>query len=123
MKVKAKEVTEVVRPAPPSPPPPKKRAVGKGGGKSEGKSSGIAVRFESNTLDLRGRFAGEIEYELGGAVDRAAAVGTLWVIHGHGTGSLKKKVRELLAEEPSVRRVEDAPAKEGGAGVTIAYLS
>ena len=127
MKVKAKEVAKVVKPAPPPAPPQKRRPAAAGGGKG-GKGGGgggkaaVAVRFDSNTLDLRGKYAGEIDGELGRAVDRAAGVGTLWVIHGHGTGALKRRVRELLKEEPMVKRVEDAPQHEGGAGVSVAYL-
>lgn len=126
MKVKAKEVTQLAKPAPPPPPPAKRQArqggmATKGGG-GKGGGSGVAVRFASNTLDLRGQYAGEIDGQLGHAVDRAASIGTLFVIHGHGTGSLKRRVRELLAEEPLVKRVEDAPNNEGGAGCTIAYL-
>ena len=121
MKVKAKEVSQVVKQAPPPPPPPKpkKKPVGKGGASR----SAVAARFDSNTLDIRGRYASEIDADLGRAVDRAAAVGTLFVIHGHGTGALKKRVRELLKEEPMVTRMEDAPQNEGGAGCTIAYLT
>ena len=75
-----------------------------------------------NTLDLRGRYAGEIDGVLGAAVDKAASMGTLWVIHGHGTGSLKQQLRTLLREEPLVQRFEDAPQNEGGAGCTVAFL-
>ena len=49
-------------------------------------------------------------------------MGTLWVIHGHGSGALRKRVRELLREEPLVTKMEDAPQHEGGSGVTCAYL-
>ena len=49
-------------------------------------------------------------------------MGTLYIIHGHGTGSMKKAVREALALEPMVERYEDAPNAEGGSGCTIAYL-
>lgn len=124
MKVKANEIARVVKPAPPPSPPPKLKMPaggkkGKGGG---GGGGGVAVRFASNTLDLRGRYASEIDSEIGIAVDRAGSIGTLWVIHGHGTGALKKRVRELLKDEPAVRKLEDAPPNEGGAGCTVAYL-
>ena len=132
MKIKAAEVDEVVKAKPPSPPQAKPATrgafCGGGGGGGGGKkkaaaaSTGVAVRLDSNTLDLRGQYAGEIDGAIGRAVDRAASIGTLWVIHGHGTGALKKRVRELLREEPMVKRIEDAPQREGGAGCTIAYL-
>ena len=49
-------------------------------------------------------------------------MGSLWVIHGHGTGALKKRVRELLGSDPMVVRVENAPQREGGEGCTVAVL-
>lgn len=119
MKVKLKEVAKVLRAEPPPSPPPKKsRAAGKGGGAANKPN----IRFSSNTLDLRGQRPGEIESELGRAIDRASSMGSLWVIHGHGTGSLKKRVRELLLEDPMVASIEDAPQKDGGAGCTVAVL-
>ena len=120
MKVKVKEVTRVERPAPPPPPPSKKSRRGGGGGGSD--TTKPVVRFTSNTLDLRGERPAEIEAELGRALDRALSSGSLWVIHGHGTGSLKKRVRELLNDDPLVVRIEDAPQTEGGTGCTIAVL-
>ena len=69
-----------------------------------------------------GKRPAEIEAQLGRAIDRAASLGSLWVIHGHGTGSLKKRVRELLLEDPLVSRIEDAPQREGGQGCTVAVL-
>lgn len=122
MKVKAKEVTQRVKPAPPpqqQAKKPKAASTGKGGG---GGGGGVGVRFESNTLNLIGQRPGEIEAQLGRAVDRAMSVGSLWVIHGHGTGALKKRVRELLSDEPMVKRIADAPQNEGGAGCTVAYF-
>ena len=130
MKIKAAEVDEVVKAKPLSPPQAKRdarrvwrrrrrrrRREEEGGGGVDGRRV-----LDSNTLDLRGQYAGEIDGAIGRAGDRAASIGTLWVIHGHGTGALKKRVRELLREEPMVKRIEDAPQREGGAGCTIAYL-
>ena len=59
---------------------------------------------------------------LGRAIDRASSAGSLWVINGHGTGSLRSRVRELLLEDPMVASIEDAPQNEGGAGCTVAIL-
>ena len=80
------------------------------------------LRFDSNTLDLRGERPAEIDSKIAQAIDRALSQGSLWVIHGHGTGSLKKRVRELLSEDPLVVRLEEAPQNEGGAGCTVAVL-
>ena len=117
MNVKLKEVTKVLRAEPPPSPPKKAKAAGKGSG-----GGGVKIRFASNTLDLRGQRPSEIETELGRAIDRATSAGSLWVIHGHGTGSLRSRVRELLLEDPMVASIEDAPQNEGGAGCTVAIL-
>lgn len=117
MNVKLKEVTKVLRAEPPPSPPKKAKAAGKGSG-----GGGVKIRFASNTLDLRGQRPSEIETELGRAIDRASSAGSLWVIHGHGTGSLRSRVRELLLEDPMVASIEDAPQNEGGAGCTVAIL-
>jgi len=97
----------------------RRKAQGGGGGKERVRT---VVRFDTNTLDLRGMRAAEVGAKLGGAVDRASDLGTLWIIHGHGTGSLKQEVLTLLKQEPLVERWEDAPQKEGGSGCTLAYL-
>ena len=44
------------------------------------------------------------------------------VIHGHGTGALKKAVREHLNQLPFVRKLRPGLAKEGGEGVTVAWV-
>jgi len=97
----------------------KRRKGAQGGGKERVRT---VVRFDTNTLDLRGMRAIEVSTKLGGAVDRASDLGTLWIIHGHGTGSLKQEVLSLLKQEPLVERWEDAPQNEGGSGCTLAYL-
>ena len=100
-----------------------KAKAGGGAGVGAGKErTRAAVRVETNTFDIRGRRASEIEADLGRAIDRSLGLGTLFVIHGMGTGSLKAAVRQLLKEDPLVTRFEDAPQYEGGDGCTIAFL-
>ncbi len=56
-------------------------------------------------------------------LDRAIvqAHGPLWVIHGHGTGRLRRGVHAFLAQHPNVERFEAAEAADGGSGVTVVY--
>lgn len=44
------------------------------------------------------------------------------IIHGKGTGTLKKKVWSLLLKHPCVQRVEQAPLEAGSWGATLARL-
>jgi DNA mismatch repair protein MutS2 len=44
------------------------------------------------------------------------------IIHGHGTGALRKAVAELLNDHAHVERFAPAPQDQGGAGATIAKL-
>jgi DNA mismatch repair protein MutS2 len=47
---------------------------------------------------------------------------TLRIIHGHGTGQLRKAVAGMLKEHPLVARFTAAPMNQGGGGVTIVEL-
>jgi DNA mismatch repair protein MutS2 len=44
------------------------------------------------------------------------------VVHGHGTGRLKKAVREYLSKHPAVASSRSGGQGEGGDGVTVARL-
>jgi DNA mismatch repair protein MutS2 len=78
----------------------------------------------SNTLDLRGHRADDAETEVTSYLDRAALEGRspVFVIHGHGTGALRKVVRELVARSPYVRRWAPGEKGQGGDGVTVIDL-
>jgi DNA mismatch repair protein MutS2 len=83
------------------------------------------VQTSQNTLDIRGQRVNEAEIEIEKAIAKAVAsgFGGLWVIHGKGTGKLRQGVHEFLQQHPQVEKFELASQKEGGAGVTIAYLT
>jgi DNA mismatch repair protein MutS2 len=49
-------------------------------------------------------------------------LGELRIVHGHGTGTLRRAVAEFLKHHPLVERFEAAPQNQGGGGATIAYL-
>ena len=44
------------------------------------------------------------------------------IVHGHGTGALRRAIGELLKGHPHVARVLSAPPDQGGAGATIVEL-
>jgi DNA mismatch repair protein MutS2 len=47
---------------------------------------------------------------------------TLRIIHGHGTGQLRRAIAGFLRDHPLVARFEAAPADQGGGGVTLVQL-
>jgi len=47
---------------------------------------------------------------------------TLRVIHGHGTGQLRRAIAGLLHQHPIVARFTSAPPEQGGGGVTVVEL-
>ncbi|WP_353772027.1 Smr/MutS family protein [Okeania sp. SIO2G5] len=79
------------------------------------------MRTSRNTLDLRGSRVADAEIE----IDRAIASshgGPLWIIHGHGTGKLRKGVQEFLRQHRQVEKFEPAEKADGGTGVTVAHV-
>jgi DNA mismatch repair protein MutS2 len=99
----------------PSPPPPQSPSVAK--------SPPPLIQTSQNTVDIRGSRVAESEADLEKAIALATNYGLLWIIHGKGTGKLRQGVHEFLERHPQVSRYELAPQKEGGTGVTIAYLT
>ncbi len=47
---------------------------------------------------------------------------TIRVIHGYGTGQLKRALAGFLQQHPLVARVTTAPPDQGGGGVTVVEL-
>jgi len=78
----------------------------------------------SQRCDLRGLRVDEALDRLEAALDEASAGGRdrLDVVHGVGTGALRRAVREHLQTSPYVERFASAAADEGGDGVTLAEL-
>ncbi|MBE9042059.1 endonuclease MutS2 [Oscillatoriales cyanobacterium LEGE 11467] len=107
---------------PPSRPP---KAAAKAAKSTPAPSPATAplVQTSQNTVDLRGSRIADAELQLENAIGKAVPVGgALWIIHGKGTGRLRQGVQEFLDRSPHIDRYELAQEKNGGAGVTIAYL-
>lgn len=75
-------------------------------------------------LHLRGLSGDEAVARLGRYVDDATLGGlsVLRVVHGKGTGALKKRVEEALRQDPRVKSFYPAEWNEGGSGVTVVEL-
>ena len=82
--------------------------------------SGAQVRTSRNTLSVRGMRVHEAE----AAVEEQLrnANGPVWVIHGIGTGKLKRGLRAWLDTVPYVDRVTDAEQGDGGAGCSVVWV-
>lgn len=99
--------------------------------KSLGYSSGIGENYYSLStgaayrLDLRGRRADEIEYELLSFLDSAYTSGTerVEILHGKGNGVLRNVVSEILKKYRHVSKFGPASVEQGGFGITIVDFS
>jgi DNA mismatch repair protein MutS2 len=85
------------------------------------KSKGEVQRLE---LDLRGKNLDDALEEVAKFLDDSylGNYPKVRIIHGRGTGVLRKGVREYLRKHQSVKSYEFAPFNEGGDGVTVVEL-
>ena len=76
-------------------------------------------------IDVRGRRAQEVEPQLERYINDGYMSGleTLRVIHGHGTGALRRAIRDQLGSHPLVSGVAPASKEQGGEGVTVVTLA
>jgi DNA mismatch repair protein MutS2 len=79
----------------------------------------------SNEIDLRGMYGDESIGLLDKFIDKAILLRLtrVRIIHGKGTGILRKRVTEYLSKNKNVTSFQLGEWNEGGAGVTIANLS
>ncbi len=78
----------------------------------------------SPQLDLRGERVEAALEQLDAYLDEALLAGLdeVRIIHGSGTGALRRSIRERLAEHPRIRSTRSGRREEGGDGATIAEL-
>ncbi|HEX3228450.1 MAG TPA: Smr/MutS family protein [Pyrinomonadaceae bacterium] len=78
----------------------------------------------SSELNLIGKKTDEAVDLVDKFLDEAflSAATEVRIIHGHGTGALRKAVAEMLADHPHVARFAIAPQDQGGSGATIVEL-
>lgn len=76
-------------------------------------------------LDLRGTRVEDAVKQLDAYIDAAYMSGLPFgrIIHGKGTGALRKAVQERVREHTLISKSVTAPSKEGGEGVTVIYLA
>ena len=86
-------------------------------------SRAAAPRRPVPEMDLRGLRVDEAVAEVDTAINDAAldGVSLVRIIHGRGTGALRRAIREYLASHPLVEAAADGDGP-GGDGVTVARL-
>jgi len=79
---------------------------------------------ESNQIHLRGMTVEEAMENLEKFLDRAVIAGlhSVYVVHGKGTGTLRRKLTEYLKQHSEVADLRLGNWNEGGAGVTVVKL-
>ena len=79
----------------------------------------------ADEIEVRGQTLDEALPRVEAFLDHAARVGKarVLVIHGKGTGTLRRAVRELFDRHPLVTGYETAGRTEGGEGVTAVFLA
>ena len=83
-----------------------------------------ALQQVSPTLVLRGERVEAALEQLDAYLDQALLAGldSVAIVHGSGTGALRRAVREALGAHPRVRGVRTGRREEGGDGTTVAEL-
>jgi DNA mismatch repair protein MutS2 len=113
---KARAREEALPEPPPSTPPP---------GAPPGEPVRVRPpRVAEYTVDVRGHRVDEAMDAIDRALDAAVMSGksAIYVVHGHGTGALKRGVREALARHKQVATWRPADPEEGGDGCTVVEL-
>ena len=82
------------------------------------------VRSAQSEIDIRGFTGDEAGLELDRFIDNSVMAGlnTVWIIHGKGTGALKKAVHAYLRTNRSVKDFRFGQYGEGEDGVTVVTL-
>ena len=94
--------------------------------KKEKKKRELNLNLKSvdSRIDLRGMDSEEACYKVDKYLDEAymANLGEVTIVHGKGTGVLRKAINDMLKRHPHVKSYRLGEYGEGGDGVTIAIL-
>jgi len=101
----------------------KVKAPKKRGSKISVVGGSVSARL-TDEIDLRGMTMDEAEPLLERAIDQAylGGLSQIRVIHGKGTGALRKKVHDYLRKHPRVAGFSLGNWNEGGTGMTVVEL-
>jgi DNA mismatch repair protein MutS2 len=110
-----------------APAPPE---TGRGARLQQRASRGTELNLRTETDDPRaeinliGRTTDEAVDEADKFLDEAFlnSLSHVRIIHGHGTGALRRAIADFLRNHPHVARFAQAPPDQGGAGATVVEL-
>jgi DNA mismatch repair protein MutS2 len=85
----------------------------------------ISQPVTQHRLDIRGRKPDEADFEILKFLDDSYMTGQqrVEILHGKGTGVLKKTVKDILDKHEKVKNYYFAPIEFGGEGITIVELN
>jgi DNA mismatch repair protein MutS2 len=121
MKVPLAEITAIVTEEPPK----------TGGAPAPKRTGGVTVRTapsdengETDEINVIGCTVEEATRRVDKFLDTAALAGKpqVRVIHGHGTGALRRGLAEFLSTHPLVERIHAEAEERGGTAVTVVEL-
>ena len=89
--------------------------------KAENHHHNLQNLIPQHRLDIRGRKPDEVDFEIIKFLDDSYMNGQdrIEILHGKGTGALKKTVRDILDKHEKVKNYYFAPIEFGGEGITI----
>ena len=92
--------------------------------KAENHHHNLQNLIPQHRLDIRGRKPDEVDFEIIKFLDDSYMNGQdrIEILHGKGTGALKKTVRDILDKHEKVKNYYFAPIEFGGEGITIVEL-
>jgi DNA mismatch repair protein MutS2 len=92
--------------------------------KKERISTNIISGPEGYEIDVRGKYGDEAVREVDDFIYRAYSAGMqrIEIIHGKGTGALRTRIHNYLAESTIVKEYELASSIQGGSGMTVVTL-
>lgn len=92
--------------------------------KAENHHHNLQNLIPQHRLDIRGRKPEEVDFEIIKFLDDSYMNGQdrIEILHGKGTGALKKTVKDILDKHEKVKNYYFAPIEFGGEGITIVEL-
>jgi len=107
---------------------PAKREAGKFAGLHRSSANELKLKDSNEAASSELNVIGQTTDQAVDAVDKfldeasLASLIQVRIVHGHGTGALRRAIGELLKGHPHVMRFTSAPPNQGGAGATVVEL-